>query len=223
MARKRQIAALLALAATSAACTHTTSDVAAPANMGLYSVNQPVVQRTDFVLDLATSGGDGLAAAERERLDAWFQSMELGYGDRVSVDEAAGGWSDGTVRSAVADVAGRYGLLVGEGAPVTAGAVQPGSVRVIVSRTTASVPGCPNWDSRPISHSGTSANHGCATNSNLAAMIADPNDLVRGQAGAAGSDPTTASRAIRSYREMPPTGQRGLINTRTDGSQQGSN
>ncbi|HYJ29017.1 MAG TPA: CpaD family pilus assembly lipoprotein, partial [Allosphingosinicella sp.] len=87
------------------------------------------------------------------------------------------------------------------------GAVQPGTVRVVVSRTTASVPDCPNWERGGLS--ATSPGYGCAINSNLAAMIADPNDLVLGQAGTV-SDPATTTRAIRSYRDAAPTGTRGL-------------
>jgi pilus assembly protein CpaD len=99
---------------------------------------------------------------------------------------------------------------------VTTGEVSPGSVRIVVSRTTASVPGCPNWEG-PDRLSTTSSNYGCAMNSNLAAMIADPNDLVLGQTGSGTSDPTTASRAIRTHRNATPTGAGGLQNVRTGG------
>ena len=52
-------------------------------------------------------------------------------------------------RGQVAAIAGHYGMLVTAGAPVTAGAVQPGTVRVVVSRRRARrFPSCPNW-SRP--------------------------------------------------------------------------
>lgn len=212
MARKTSIAALLVLGLAATACGPATRQ----ANTTLYSVNQPVVQRTDYVLELAT-GPSGVPASELGRLEGWFQSLQIGYGDRVSVDEGAGGYNDGTVREAIADVAGRYGLLVAEGAPVTSGAVQPGTVRVVVSRTTASVPGCPNWGGQELGgRTSTSPNFGCATNSNLAAMVADPNDLVLGQTGS-GTDPATTSRAIRSYRDAVPTGSRGLQQTTTTG------
>ena len=46
-------------------------------------------------------------------------------------------------------VAGRYGLLVSDGAPVTAGAVQPGTVRVVVSRTARQRPELPELE-RPV-------------------------------------------------------------------------
>jgi len=203
MVRSRSIAALLMLGAAVSACG---GPAARQANTTLYSVNQPVVQRTDYVIDLAT-GADGVSPSEISRLHGWFQGLQLAYGDRIAIDEPAGGYGDGTVRESIASAASRYGLLVGEGAPVTAGAVQPGTVRVVVSRTTASVPDCPNWERGGLS--ATSPGYGCAINSNLAAMIADPNDLVLGQAGTV-SDPATTTRAIRSYRDAAPTGTRGL-------------
>ncbi len=210
MARSRNIAALLILGASVAACGGGT----VPANRTLYSVNQPVVQRTDYVLDLATAP-EGVPSTEIARLHGWFQGLQVAYGDRISID-TVGGFADDAVRRSIADAAGRYGLLVSEDAPVTAGNVQPGSVRVILSRTTASVPSCPNWDSGQYSGlSSTSPNYGCATNSNLAAMVADPNDLVLGQSGS-GTDPATTTRAIRSYRDAQPTGTRGLSETRTN-------
>jgi pilus assembly protein CpaD len=180
---------------------------------GLDSLNQPVVQRTDFVLDLA-SRDNGLPALERGRLRGWFASLGLGYGDRVFVDEPYG---PGPATSDVARVAAEFGLLLNEGAPVTAGGVQPGNVRVVVSRSTASVPGCPFADNGR-GPSSTSANYGCAVNSNFAAMVADPQDLVLGQAGSVSVDGTVATKAIKVYRETPPTGTKGLQDSQIRGS-----
>ena len=205
MARKRNIAALLVLGAAVGACGQGVRD----ANTSVYSLNQPVVQRTDFVLDLQT-GAEGVPATEIGRLHGWFQGLGVGYGDRIAIDEA-GGYADAAVREDIAEAAGRYGLLVSADAPMTAGQVEPGTVRVVLSRTTASVPNCPNWNG-PSGLSATSPNYGCAINSNLAAMVADPNDLVLGQPGSGTADPATATRAIRSYRDAPPTGTRGLDN-----------
>ncbi len=205
MFRTRSAASLLVLGLAVAGCAGGNPEV----NTSLYSVNQPVVQRTDFVMDLATAGG-GVSTDEQARLSAWFQSLNLGYGDRVSIDQPRG-YEDPQARRAVADVASTYGLLMVDGAPVTAGAVQPGSVRVIVSRTTASVPSCPNWGPPgAVGPLQTSPNYGCSVNGNLAAMVANPNDLVLGQEGAAGGDPATAARAVRVYRNATPTGSGGL-------------
>jgi pilus assembly protein CpaD len=211
MSRIRSTLAILVIGTALSACATT----GAEPNTTVYSVNQPVVQRTDYVLDLAT-GPDGVPANEIARLNGWFQGLQIAYGDRIAIDEPAGGYGDGTVREDVAEAAGRYGLLVGNDVPVTTGEVQPGTVRVVVSRTTASVPNCPNWESHGLSS--TSSNYGCATNSNLAAMIADPNDLVLGQTGSGTGDPTTTSRAIRSYRDAVPTGTRGLTQSTTTGA-----
>ena len=79
-------------------------------NPSLYSVHQPVVQRTDFVFDVTTDP-NGVSAAEQARLDAWFQSIGLSYGDTLTLDEPAG-YASPAARADVASVAGRYGLLL---------------------------------------------------------------------------------------------------------------
>lgn len=189
------------------------SALAAPAvakddpSRGVEAVNAPVVTRSDYVFDAAAPGGQ-LPPAEQARLDAWFNGLGLGYGDRVYV---GGAWAEGA-RYDVARVAGRYGLLLSDGIPVVAGAVGDGAVRVIVSRTRASVPGCPNWSvpSQPNWSNRTMSNFGCAVNGNLAAMVADPQDLVWGREGGPVVDSTVSNRAIQMYRTAPPTGSQGL-------------
>jgi len=174
-------------------------------NPSLNSVNQPVVQQTLYLFDVRTSSG-GVEASELGRLNQWFRSLQLGYGDRVAVE--TDGYADERVMRSIGGVASDYGILVSPGAPVTAGGVQPGYARVIVTRSVATVPGCPDWSyashhSAPIS---TDSNFGCATNSNLAAMIADPNDLVLGRTGSGISDPRDSSKAIESYRNRVLSG-----------------
>ena len=176
------------------------------ANRSVYSERQPVVSKTDYVLDLSAGQG-GLSSAEQNRLSGWFDALELGYGDRVAIDDPDYSASP-VAKAAVEAIVARYGLLVSETAPVTEGYVSPGLVRVVVSRTSASVPGCPDFSHR--SHTDfqvrTSANYGCGTNGTLAAMIADPEDLVRGK-DAAGEDQSRASKAIRAYRDKKIGGQ----------------
>jgi pilus assembly protein CpaD len=206
MARSKSIVALLAIGvAVGAFPAEAKRRHVEEANRTVNSIHQPVVVRTDLVLDLVTQS-DGLSVAERGRLHAWFASLGLGYGDRVFVDEAYG---PSQARNDVARAAAEWGMLLKDGAPVTMGAVQPGSIRVVVSRSTASVPSCPYWSGRGGINS-TSPNYGCATNSNLAAMIADPSDLVLGQAGSGTADAANAAKAIKVYRDAPPTGQKGL-------------
>jgi len=187
-------------------------------NTSVYSLHQPVVEHTNFVFDVAVNG-DRVAGAELDRLAAWFDSIDVGYGDRVTIDEPRGHESAGA-RQDVAGVAARFGLLLADGAPVTEGNVQPGTIRIVASRSSAHVPGCPEWSDPGIeSPVRTGTNYGCAINSNLAAMIANPDDLVRGRDGAGQGSATTAGRAIRTYRERQPTGTQPLPQTQTRSGQ----
>ncbi len=217
MSRTKAFAALAFLGFGAAACsTAGTNELSAANNPSLNSVHQPVVQRTDFVFDVAVEG-DSVSAAEQQRLRGWFDSIGLAYGDTVSVDDSQTYGSSGA-RDDVARVAADYGLLLADGAPVTVGQVPAGSVRVVASRSTASVPGCPDWaasNNGVTPPQGTSSNFGCSTNSNLAAMIADPEDLIRGRNGSGSGSAATAGRAIKTYRELPPSGRQGLPATTT--------
>jgi pilus assembly protein CpaD len=203
--------ALVALGCTAlAACN--TPDVP---SKGVVATNVPVVTATDYAFDAAAPGGS-LAPGEASRLDGWFQGLGLGYGDSIYVE---GDMVDGATHQ-VAGVAGRYGMLVSPGAPVTAGLVQPGTVRVVVSRRRAEVPGCPNWSvpSQPNLENRTMPNFGCGVNSNLAAMVANPEDLLHGRESVGGSDARTGAKAVEFYRSSPPSGQKGLQDISPKGS-----
>lgn len=196
----------------------TTLTACGPVNRGIESVNQPVVTRTDYVFDIAAPEYGGLGAAEAARLDAWFRSMGLSYGDTIYIDDPQG-FGDPSRRAAVAAVAARYGLLIAPGAPVTQGQAPSGALRVVVSRSGAYVPNCPNWDrsAQPDYGNNTSSNFGCAVNANLAAMVANPEDLVRGRASNA-NDTIANTRALTSYRAAKPTGEQGLKSETSKGN-----
>ncbi len=178
-------------------------------NQGLESVHQPVVAHSDYAFDVATSGG-ALAPGEDRRLADWMKTMNVGYGDRVAIDDPA---PYGThSRAQVADIAARHGLLLTAEVPVTQMPATPGTIRVIISRTRASTPGCPDWslDSSDDFNSNTSSNYGCAVNANLAAMVANPEDLIRGRTGKGTNDAAISFKAIDTYRKKAPTGAAGL-------------
>jgi pilus assembly protein CpaD len=181
-----------------------------PTNTSLYSLKQPVVERTNFTMDVNTTQG-GLAVTEQQRLNGWFETMDLRYGDRITIEDPA---SNPAVANAVNDLAGRYGLIVSEVAPTTAGLLQPGQARVIITRSSASVPGCPDWTAQSDSNymNATSPGFGCAINGNMAAMIANPEDLLEGQKGDSETVVATGSKAIRTFRDAEPTGAGGLQN-----------
>lgn len=200
----RNITIAVLLASAVAACSTPSSG---PADRGLSSVNEPVLSRSTYMLDLAAPGG-ALPPQEVARLDGWFRGLELGYGDSIYVD---GGYAD-QARAQIAEVAGNYGLLVLAAAPVTSGLVPDGSVRVVVTRTRAEVAGCPNWSrrSQPDFENRSMSNFGCAVNSNMAAMVANPEDLFHGREGSGVGDTITATKAVDYYRKAKPTGTEGL-------------
>ncbi len=190
----------LSIAGALAGCSSATAGPAG-INRALHSVHQPVVERTTYTLDLM-GGIAGLPAGEGRRLDAWLAALGAAPGDTLAVD----GTASPAAMTDLAAITGRHGLLA-DGQRAASGGLPPaGMLRVALTRSSAQVPGCPDW----ADHTGnqldnrTSNNYGCAINSNLAAMIADPQDLLRGRSDAGGTQVMTSDRAIQTWRERTP-------------------
>jgi pilus assembly protein CpaD len=179
-----------------------------PNNRTLYSTKQPVVERSNFAFDVAAGAG-GLPVPEQQRLAEWFETMNLRYGDRVAVD---GALPSDAVRADVAAIAARHGMLLSEGAPLTDGFIDPGKIRVVVTRSRAHVPGCPDWSDKFATNldNSTADGYGCSINSNLAAMVADPEHLLHGAESTGETTVMSSTKAINTYRAAQPTGQGGL-------------
>lgn len=177
-------------------------------NRTVESTHQPVVEKTNYTLDLA-SGPGGLSYSEQRRLADWFKTMDLRYGDRIAIEDPL---DSSQTRASIEGIAGRHGMMLSDTAPVTAGYVNAGNVRVVVTRSKASVPSCPNWRSKSDfnPNNATSSNYGCATNSNLAAMVANPEHLIKGAEGTGETTIMSSNKAIDSYRTQAPTGEKGL-------------
>lgn len=185
-----------------------------PTNRSLDSIKQPVVERQNFTLDVRT-GGAGLSVPEQRRLTEWFETLDLKYGDRVSIDDPV---SSPATKEVIAALAARHGLLIEEGAPVTPGYVEPGMARVVVTRMKAHVPGCPDW-SEQLSfnyNNGTNNGYGCAVNGNLAAMVANPEHLIKGAEGTGETVVMSSNKAIQSYRDQEPSGSGNLPGVATN-------
>lgn len=168
-----------------------------PTNRSVYSVHQPVVERSTVALDVTTSV-TGLPVTEQRRIAAWFEAMDLRYGDRVSVEDPL---ERPETRAAVADIVARHGLLLSDATPVAGSDLQPGQARVAILRSRASVPGCPDWSATSDASlgNGISPNYGCANNGNLAAMVADPEDLIKGRTGSTDTYINTSNTTIKAY------------------------
>jgi len=189
-------------------------DTTAEMNRSLNSVKQPVISHETFALDLSADT-TGLPVPEQRRLADWFQTMNVGYGDRIAVDDAGGNFE---ARDDIARIAGRHGLLLSDGAPLTNGVVEPGTVRVVITRSRAGVPNCPDWSTHLADYgtNTTSSGYGCAINGNLAAMVADPEHLLHGANGTGDTVIMSSTKAIETYREAKPTGANGLPTVSTE-------
>ena len=77
-------------------------------------------------------------------------------------------------------------------------------MRVVVSRRRAEVPHCPNWSlpAQPNYDNRNMSNFGCGVNTNIAAMVANPEDLVHGREGVGTGDVRAAAKAVQYFR--PP-------------------
>ncbi len=183
------------------------------ANPSLYSVRQPVVERTIHTLELTLVDGE-LPPGERGRLASWFATLGLGYSDRLLVA--------GTPRVAaeVGAIAAAQGALASNATLVSAIDVEPGKLRVSVQRSRAQVPNCPDWSANSAANldNSTSPGFGCSVNGNLAAMVADPEHLLAGSQAVGETVVMSASKAIASYRAIEPTGSDGLSNVSSQGT-----
>jgi pilus assembly protein CpaD len=203
-------------AALIGACAAGALLIAAPssarkAERGVEPAHQPVVARSDFIFDVSGGRDGALDPVEARRLSAWFDALDLRYGDHVTLAGTAG-YDMAALRMAVSEIVARHGLLTEGDAPVTAGDPPAGSLRVVISRSTVSVPGCPSWRDKSQTDlvGGLADNYGCAMATNLAAMIADPQDLVTGRETQSDLRAATSNRAIQAYRNKEPSGAGGL-------------
>jgi pilus assembly protein CpaD len=174
-------------------------------NRGLESVHQPVVRFAHYLYDVQGNDGSAMTQAERARLLGWLDSLNVGYGDHIALatDDA---YVSPALRDGIAEIVGGRGMLVEEDRTAAAGKAPPGAVRLILRRASASVGGCPNWKTTQETDmaAGVSSNFGCANNSNLAAMVASPEDLVRGVDSNSILRTATSNRAVKDYVARVP-------------------
>jgi pilus assembly protein CpaD len=171
------------------------------------TVDSQVVALT---LDIENSRG-GLTAMDKARLRA-FAASYLASGHGLVAISAPGGTTHDAAGEALAasarsflTEAGVDSTAVGE-AVYSAADDRGGAVVLSYTHYVATPSACGDWsgmkerDWRNLH----SANFGCATQNNLAAMIADPHDLVT-PADSASADATARIRGLKKYREGDKT------------------
>lgn len=136
------------------------------------------------------AGSGGMAA-----LDLFLLRQEARYGDRLVVNLGA---------DAIAGLQRRYATLGVTVLPAQADPALPGApFQASFTRLIVTPPACGDWSEGKAADSDNKAdpNWGCANLSNLARMVADPNDLVAGRGKA--ETPYNAQAdtlAVRAYR-----------------------
>lgn len=152
----------------------------------------------------------GLSSTDRARVRAFADHyLRIGHGP-VSVTTPTGSRGDASAQSASADA-----RAVLDAAGVDAAEIQSTTYRsaeekrelvLSFTRYVATPPACGDWSptfKRDFKNL-TSPNYGCATQSNLAAMIADPRDLVQ-PADETPADANARGRMIGAYRRGEKT------------------
>lgn len=179
-----------------------------PHNRTMMPQHQPVVSHATFTLDVTTTP-TGLPPSELKRLSGWFDAMGLRYGDKVMVDDPL---ASDTTRDQVAGLLGERGLALSAATPLAQPALEAGTVRISLTRASANVPGCPDWSANSETNTlnALHPNYGCATNANMAAMVANPDDLIRG--ATSDSNPVaTSNKAISTFENAKPSGNGGTV------------
>lgn len=161
--------------------------------------------RSETFVAAFPAGAAELAPDERAKL-ARFLVAGLRTGDeRITLSpppDADRALTDRRVdhlRQIVAGAAPRRPITV---APIADGRLAAGSAMVVIGRYVVSTPSCPNWrkPSGIDAANQPSSNLGCANETNLGLMVADPGDLVVGR-DLDNAEAEAMNHGIRRYRD----------------------
>jgi pilus biogenesis lipoprotein CpaD len=158
-------------------------------------------QSKTAIITIYLRGGNGLAPAERRRLDAWL----AGFGrDRPgSIHLVISGRTSRERLHAVATemIAAGVEPQKIELVPGQPGHWRSGEVTITATRAIALNPNCPGWIPHVAAPEDNELepNMGCSNTSNLAAMITDPAELTTGQSNPY-HDGEVGALAIERYR-----------------------
>jgi pilus assembly protein CpaD len=130
-------------------------------------------------------GSTAPSPAETAVLNDFLAGSGIAPGDPITIERSPpagrtpGGLDEKRIQRLTAALA-RQGVK-----PVVASApaLPAGDIRLTIEHYVASAPGCPNWSKAPGNDFDNTlhSDYGCATATNLAAMIADPRDLAEGR------------------------------------------
>ena len=150
------------------------------------------------------AGSPTLTGAETTRLVGFLDDSDIVYGDHLYLGIPGEDALSQKREAAIRRILARRGVLMtATAAPArgTAGYASSDEMTVQLERYVVTPPACPNWGKPAGGDPGNTvfSNFGCATETNLGMMVAQPRDLVVGrQPGPADAEP--ALNAIQNYR-----------------------
>lgn len=146
-------------------------------------------------------GATSLGSTEIVRLERFVAAGGIRPEDRIALEQADSiGKAAEQRRNALIKALRSQGV----GASVSiATASKVGRDRIVldIEHAVATRPACPDWSKPPIDYSGqVASNFGCATATNLANMVADPADLLRGNPNSRTAGDLAAG-AVQAFRD----------------------
>ena len=140
-----------------------------------------------------------LTSAQATGLASFMTRNSIHEGDAVTV-ESAGSSSTPTAARQSAVLAELRAFHI-QAQSATDPELAADTIRVHADRTVVAAPSCPDWSKAEADEPNNlpSSNYGCATEANLAAMIANPADLVKPKTDGKG-DGVAVARGVELYR-----------------------
>ncbi|PZO77237.1 MAG: pilus assembly protein CpaD [Mesorhizobium amorphae] len=202
--------AVVALAALAGCQTNERHSISVGAIPDDYRTNHPItIAERDQVLDLPVGASDhGMTRNQRERLGGFLSNYDRSASPVLTVMAPSGGVNHVAAKAAAkdfADYAADLGVPPGRIAiasyqSVSAEDAPP--VRVIYAAMRSGTAKCGRWPDDLMANSENRhyANFGCASQNNLAAQVANPNDLL-GPRRQTTIDAENRNRSIGAYQE----------------------
>jgi pilus assembly protein CpaD len=152
----------------------------------------------DHDVDFAR-GTRTVTASEVAGLSNFLKDNAVGEGDSVTV--AGSNTASALTAARRAAVLAELNRLHIHAMPATVTAPVSNAVRVHVDHVVVTAPSCPDWSKAEADNpdNTTSSNFGCATETNLAAMVANPADLAKGRPSGT-ADGEALARGVELYR-----------------------
>jgi len=140
-----------------------------------------------------------LTSAQASGLAKFMTRNSIHEGDAVTVVDAGNASTLTTARQSA--VLAELRAFHIQAASAADPALSADTIRVHADRTVVTAPACPDWSKPEADEPNNlpSSNYGCATETNLAAMIANPADLVKPKQGGKG-DAVALARAVELQR-----------------------